>query len=85
MLYTHMMFIQRQQLCNQRVDQLRRRFDSGLSLDELLASPDQEEQTVEVCCIPYKVYCIVHYQIRLQHDDAEELQVMASYDVIELI
>ncbi|XP_065896519.1 sentrin-specific protease 1-like isoform X2 [Dysidea avara] len=51
---------QRQQLCNQRVDQLRRRFDSGLSLDELLASPDQEEQTVE---------------IRLQHDDAEELQI----------
>ena len=39
-------------MCNQRMDQLRRRFDSGLNLDELLASPKQEEQTIEVSCIP---------------------------------
>lgn len=62
------------------MEQLRKRFYSGLDISELLADDHEttEEEEAEVCC-SYSVHVLSSYyhinQMRLQHDGREQTLV----------
>lgn len=51
-------------MCDQRMEQLRKRFDSGLDITELLMDDKMEEQQTEM---------------RLQHDSREQALIQKSF------